>query len=111
LPFVLLICLLRWETGKARSQPAEVGWHRKHVWRRQTPRLSRPWLCTEAHWPASVTELAEAFAAGADCGCALHDALLEAGHPEMATYFSASGGPGSHWAVDRILGRCAETDR
>lgn len=40
-----------------------------------------------ASWPTSVMQLADALYNGQDCGFALHDALLEAGHPELAEHF------------------------
>jgi hypothetical protein len=39
------------------------------------------------HWPATVVQLAEALYQGQDCSFALHDALLEAGHAELASHF------------------------
>lgn len=40
-----------------------------------------------ATFPAVVMNLARALAAGADCGFALHDALVEAGWPTIAAHF------------------------
>lgn len=57
-------------------------------------------------WPASVLALAEAVYAGQDCGFALHDALLEAGAPELAEHLRQSTEhPRGCWAVDFILGK------
>jgi serine/threonine protein kinase len=58
-------------------------------------------------WPAEVTALAEALAQGERCHFALCDALLEAGHSEVAEHFRA---PAAHylptcWALERILQR------
>jgi hypothetical protein len=80
-----------------------------------------------SNWPLNVVELANALYQGQDCGFALHDALTEAGQPELAEHFAAStrdASPGggaevrtgkrsSHpfwhpkgcWAVDLILGK------
>jgi hypothetical protein len=38
-------------------------------------------------FPQVVVNLARAFRAGEECGFALHDALLEAGEPELAAHF------------------------
>jgi len=56
-------------------------------------------------WPAAVLQLADALYSGGDCAFALHDALLEAGHPELAEHFGAPVHPKGCWALDRILGR------
>lgn len=57
-------------------------------------------------WPGAVVQLAEAVYNGADAGFALHDALLEAGHPELAKHFQEEGQhPKGCWAVDLILGK------
>jgi hypothetical protein len=50
-------------------------------------------------WPASVVSLAEAVYNGADACFALHDALLEAGHPDLAAHFQAE-----QWHPERLLG-------
>jgi hypothetical protein len=56
-------------------------------------------------WPAPVVKLAEAMYAGEDCSFALHDALLEAGHPELAEHFREKEHPKGCWVVDVILGK------
>jgi hypothetical protein len=57
-------------------------------------------------WPAFVVQLAESLYAGTDCRLPLHDALLEAGHPELAEHFGAEEWhPKGCWALDVILGR------
>lgn len=58
-----------------------------------------------ADWPRNVNQLAEALYAGADCAFALHDALLDAGHPELAEHFREREHPKGCWALDAILGR------
>jgi len=40
------------------------------------------------HWPPTVVQLAQAQYNGQDCSFALHDALLEAGHADLAEHFS-----------------------
>jgi hypothetical protein len=58
-----------------------------------------------AHWPRTVVQLAEALHNGQDCGFALHDALLEAGHTELAEHFrQEQSHPKGCWIVDMILG-------
>jgi hypothetical protein len=39
-------------------------------------------------WPPTVRELAQAYANGADCAFALHDALIDAGFSHLAVEFS-----------------------
>lgn len=57
------------------------------------------------HWPAAVTDLAAALYNGSDCTFALHDALLEAGHAELAEHFREREHPKGCWAMDVILGK------
>jgi hypothetical protein len=52
-------------------------------------------------WPTDVLHLAEALRAGVNCWYALHDALLEAGYPELALYLDGTTRP--RWLVDLIL--------
>jgi hypothetical protein len=53
-----------------------------------------------------VVGLAQAIYNGADAGFALHDALLEAGHRDLATHFQAEQlHPKGCWAVDLLLAR------
>src|SRR5262249_40753767 len=53
------------------------------------------------HWPLSVIDLAAALYQGQDCAFALHDALLEAGHAELAEHFrQETWHPKSCWVVD-----------
>jgi hypothetical protein len=56
-------------------------------------------------WPSPVVKLAEALYAGEDCSFALHDALLEAGHTELAEHFREKDHPKGCWALDTLLGR------
>lgn len=56
-------------------------------------------------WPIVVVQLAEALCNGADCAFALHDALLDAGHPELADHFRREREhPVNCWVLDMI--RC-----
>jgi hypothetical protein len=58
------------------------------------------------HWPANVIHLADAMYNGQDCGFALHDALLEAGHHDLAIHFRREYfHPKGCWALDVILGK------
>lgn len=57
-------------------------------------------------WPATVVQLAEANYRGTEAAFALHDALLEAGHPELAEHFQKkTGHPKGCWVVDLLLGK------
>jgi hypothetical protein len=56
--------------------------------------------------PSSVVQLAESLYAGTDCAFALHDALLDAGHAELAEHFrQEQWHPKGCWAIDVILGK------
>ena len=51
-----------------------------------------------------VCQIADALYNGQDCGFALHDALLEAGHADLAEHFRQQQlHPKGCWAVDAIL--------
>jgi hypothetical protein len=57
-------------------------------------------------WPSIVVQLAESLYAGQDYAFALHDALLEAGHAELAEHFrEEKSHPKGCWVVDLILGK------
>jgi hypothetical protein len=56
-------------------------------------------------WPAIVITLAQALERGEDCHFALHDALLEAGHSELAEHFRTPNHPRGCWGVDFLLGK------
>lgn len=56
-------------------------------------------------WPAAVVQLAQAQNAGGDCAFALHDALIDAGYPELAAHFREPVHPKGCWVVDLILGK------
>jgi hypothetical protein len=57
------------------------------------------------HWPSTVIQLAESLYNGQDCSFALHDALLEAGHAELAEHFNENNHPKGCWVMDMILGK------
>jgi hypothetical protein len=51
-------------------------------------------------------QLADSLYEGQDCAFALHDALLEAGHAELAEHFrEEKAHPKGCWVVDMILGK------
>jgi hypothetical protein len=56
-------------------------------------------------WPSSVIELAKAAYEQQPVHFALHDALLEAGHAELAEHFKEPSHPKGCWALDVILGK------
>jgi hypothetical protein len=56
-------------------------------------------------WPSTVVQLAESLYAGQDCAFALHDALLEAGHPDLGEHFREKDHPKGCWVLDLILGK------
>jgi hypothetical protein len=58
-----------------------------------------------ASWPSTIVQLAVALYNGQDCSFALHDALLEAGHGELAEHFKEKDHPKGCWAVDLLLGK------
>jgi len=61
---------------------------------------------TVAQLPQTVVQLENALYNGEDCGFALHDALLDAGHPELALHFQEEKEhPKGCWAVDLLLGK------
>jgi hypothetical protein len=63
----------------------------------------RPYLAP-ASWPLSVVRLAASLYEGQDCSFALHDALLEAGHAELAEHFQKEQRHSKGcWVVDRVL--------
>ena len=55
-------------------------------------------------WPTSVLHLAAALYGGEDCSYALHDALLEAGHANLAAHFrQEQQHPKGCWVLDLLL--------
>jgi hypothetical protein len=53
----------------------------------------------------TVMQLAQSLRAGDDCAFALHDALLECGHSDLAHHFRSAHHPQGCWAIDLILGK------
>jgi hypothetical protein len=59
-----------------------------------------------ASWPALVVDLAQQLYDGADVRLVLHDALLDAGHAELAGHFRAEAWhPKGCWVLDLVLRR------
>lgn len=58
-------------------------------------------------WPAAVVSLAQAMYNGDSVSFALYDALLEAGHPDLAEHFkdATASHPKGCFALDIILGK------
>lgn len=55
-------------------------------------------------WPSTVVQLARAFRNGEHCGFALHDALLDAGHAELAQHIrDEKEHPRGCWVFDLLL--------
>jgi hypothetical protein len=54
---------------------------------------------------STVAQLARAQYQGEQCAFALHDALLEGGHTELAEHFREPIHPKGCWALDLILGK------
>lgn len=72
----------------------------RHIFGDPFQRLSHP-----TSWPAAVTQLANALYHGQPVHFALHDALLEAGHSDLAEHFRDTEHPKGCWALDFILGK------
>ena len=65
-----------------------------------------PRLAVPAAWPATVVQLADALYHGEDCSFALHDALLEAGNPDLADHFDQGTRHSMMcWVLDLLLGK------
>jgi hypothetical protein len=59
-----------------------------------------------ARWPSAVVQLAASLVEGQDCWFALHNALLEAGHPQLAMHFREKQcHPRGCWVLDLSLGK------
>lgn len=57
-------------------------------------------------WPALVVDLAQQLYDGGDVRLVLHDALIDAGHSELAVHFrQATWHPKGCWPVDLLLGK------
>ena len=60
----------------------------KAVLLEREPKFDDPPPRPPPSWPPVVRELAQAYADGADCAFALHDALIDAGFSHLAVDFS-----------------------
>jgi len=86
--------------GSWTSVPKRRSWARPHLesaYRR---------AAQAASWPSVVVQLAESYLAGEECGFALHDALLEAGKPELAETFTGPDSPLRLAVIQQIVDRC-----
>lgn len=82
-------------------------WQREMIWQCDLLRhiMGNPFSPYPApdHWPADVVRLAEAQYNGEDCSFALHDALLEAGHPDLAAHIRREKShPRGCWVLDLL---------
>jgi hypothetical protein len=86
---------------------AQIAARAEHVWllRHLIGNPFHP-AAAPSSWPPLVSQLTAALYAGEDCAFALHDALLEAGHADLAEHFREAGHPKGCWALDLILGKC-----
>ena len=96
----------------SRAVTFDMSGYRLRGWQRFVPLvhhiLGNPFrrYPTPDHWPATVVGLASAVYEGQDCGFALHDALIESGHAELAEHFhQEQDHPRGCWALDAILGK------
>lgn len=65
----------------------------------------RPYPAPES-WSTTVTLLAQSMYEGQDCWFALHDALVDAGHLELAEHFKeGESHPKGCWVLDVLLGK------
>jgi len=116
-----------WVAAEARipAELAKVGgaanehWHRQkqavacrdenaaqaHLLRHIIGNPFRPYHIPD-HWPSTTVQLAQTLYNCQDCSFALHDALLEAGHPELAKHFQEEHlHPKGCWVMDLLLGK------
>jgi hypothetical protein len=99
---------LFWSQRQGEAWAAALRYEMKtlaHVFRHIIGNPFRPYPAPPA-WLSTVVQLAESLYAGQDCAFALHDALLEAGHAELAKHFrEEKSHPKGCWAMDLILGK------
>jgi hypothetical protein len=102
------------DAAVAASRAAAWDWsgYRPNEWHQFLPLLrhifGNPFRSNPApdYWPSSVLHLASALYDGQDCGFALHDALIETGHAELAEHFrQEQAHPKGCWPLDVILGK------
>lgn len=84
---------------EARERAVQASLLRHLVGNPFTPQSVRP------HVPEVVLRLAEALYTDTDCASQLHDALIDAGLPELAAHYTEPWHPKGCWALDVILGR------
>jgi len=101
LPFEIRMKEMEYHSECVRKQKAAQADLLRHIF--GNPLRAFP---TPDHWPATITQLADALYHGEDCGFALHDALLDAGHSDLAQHFRyEQAHPKGCWAVDLLLGK------
>jgi hypothetical protein len=85
------------KTGPARTVVCDLF---RHI-------VGNPFRSHPRSWPSTVVQLAESLYNGQDCAFALHDALLEVGHAELAEHFrqEETWHPKGCWVVDLVLGK------
>jgi hypothetical protein len=86
-----------WDAAHAAGTTAQAA-----LFRHLIGNVFRAWT-PGADWPGPVVQLAQALYSGGDCAFALHDALLEGGHPELAAHFAERDHPKGCWALDLLL--------
>lgn len=89
-----------WHTALLPVDPHELADLLRHIVGnpfRPVPPLERP--------STTLSQLAEAVYAGESCAFALRDALLDAGHADLAEHFQHDGHPKGCWAVDVLLSK------
>lgn len=91
---LLLVSLIRLRTMAAGEEEALALVRHIFAWQ---PRG------THAELPLTVVQLAEALYQGEDCAFALHDALLDAGMPDLAEHFREPWHPKGCWPLDHLL--------
>ncbi len=67
--------------------------------------VNAPSRTFELTFSPSVLQLANALYSGEACSFALHDALLEVGHADLAEHFREPYHPKGCWALDLLLGK------
>lgn len=91
---------MEWESARD-SKRAETARLFRHI-------LGNPYRPYPARtsWPSSVVALAQTFYNGDPVAFALHDALLDAGHPDLAEHFRGPNEwhPRGCFALDILLG-------
>jgi len=111
-PFVLIYVLIyhnphsgsvRWTPRAEDMNDTWLAQVVKAVLLEREPKFDEPPPRPPPSWPAVVRELAQAYASGADCAFALHDALIDAGFAHLAVDFSEADYARDCEVIRRIL--------